>query len=135
MKLDTLHIWRFVGPIYADMPIIAYGYPCCPMLARQREWFIQHSSGLSDGMAAHYPLDDTGHTWRLKMEKLEVCGKGVSSHLLVVVDFSGVGEGIADFDCFARQLSVFNLLFFFETSWKGKATWASTDSIVPHRLV
>eukprot|EP00435_Cladocopium_sp_Y103_P067641 s82_g30.t1 len=26
---------------------------------------------LSDAMAAHYPLDDTGHTWRLKMEKLE----------------------------------------------------------------
>lgn len=34
-------------------------------------WLDEPLRGLSDGMAAHYPLDDTGHTWRLKMEKLE----------------------------------------------------------------
>lgn len=34
-------------------------------------WLDEPLRGLSDAMAAHYPLDDTGHTWRLKMEKLE----------------------------------------------------------------
>ena len=30
--------------------------------------------GLSEAMAAHYPLDESGQTWRLKMEKLELTG-------------------------------------------------------------
>lgn len=34
-------------------------------------WLDEPLRGLSEAMAAHYPLDDTGHTWRLKLEKLE----------------------------------------------------------------
>jgi len=34
-------------------------------------WLDEPLRGLTAGMAAHYPLDDTGHTWRLKLDKLE----------------------------------------------------------------
>ncbi|CAK9110714.1 unnamed protein product [Durusdinium trenchii] len=34
-------------------------------------WLDEPLRGLSEAMAAHYPLDDTGHVWRLKLEKLE----------------------------------------------------------------
>ncbi|CAJ1436577.1 unnamed protein product, partial [Effrenium voratum] len=34
-------------------------------------WLDEPLKGLSEAMAAHYPLDESGQTWRLKMEKLE----------------------------------------------------------------
>ena len=40
-------------------------------------WLDEPLRGLSEAMAAHYPLDDTGHTWRLKLEKLERGGRGM----------------------------------------------------------
>ena len=40
-------------------------------------WLDEPLRGLSEAMAAHYPLDDTGHTWRLKLEKLELGGRGM----------------------------------------------------------
>ena len=48
--------------------IVLVSSECC-MLS------VQSPTGLTAGMAAHYPLDDTGHTWRLKLDKLD-CSQG-----------------------------------------------------------